>query len=79
MNLGFVFYRRRLKFLVAGDSYRVADISCREEQRKTKSLVVPRPYLSEAWEFQSDKWKGRRIEKDSMVIDLRMIMKISRY
>lgn len=44
----------------------------REEQSKTKSLVT-RPYLSEAWEFQSDKWI-ERAEKDSMGLDLRMAM-----
>ncbi|KAG2265807.1 hypothetical protein Bca52824_072886 [Brassica carinata] len=35
--------------------------------------ILPGPYLSEAWEFQSDKWI-ERAEKDSMGLDLRMAM-----
>ncbi|WZZ71881.1 hypothetical protein YC2023_083251 [Brassica napus] len=43
-----------------------------KDKGKTKSSVT-RPYLSEAWEFQSDKWI-ERAEKDSMGLDLRMAM-----
>ncbi|CAH8253844.1 unnamed protein product [Arabidopsis lyrata] len=43
---------------------------CREEQRRSESSV-PRPYLSETWNFYGDNWR-RREEKDSMVIDLRL-------
>ncbi|CAA7031131.1 unnamed protein product [Microthlaspi erraticum] len=41
-----------------------------EEESKTE-WSVPRPYLSEAWDFYSDKWSGRT-EKESVVIDLRI-------
>ncbi|VVA92941.1 unnamed protein product [Arabis nemorensis] len=70
MDLGFVFTEEDLKSELPEILPGLRTFLCREEQRKSE-CSVPRPYLSEAWEFQSDKWSGRT-EKDSTVIDLRM-------
>lgn len=69
MDLGFVFTEEDLNSELPEILPGLRTLLCREEQRKTESSVVRRPYLSEAWEFHSK--RGRR-EKDTMVIDLRM-------
>lgn len=71
IDLGFVFTEEDLNTELPEIIPGLRKFLCPEEQRKTESSVVPRPYLSEAWDFNSDKWSGRT-EKDSMVIDFRM-------
>ncbi|CAH2034284.1 unnamed protein product [Thlaspi arvense] len=70
MDLGFVFTEQDLDSELPEILPGLRTFLHRKEQSKTDSSV-PRPYLSEAWEFQGDKWR-ERTEKDSMVIDLRM-------
>ncbi|VVA92939.1 unnamed protein product [Arabis nemorensis] len=70
MDLGFVFTEEDLNSELPEILPGLRTFLCREEYSKTESLV-PRPYLSEAWEYQCDK-RGARREKDSMVIDFRM-------
>ncbi|KAG7593275.1 hypothetical protein ISN45_Aa01g020840 [Arabidopsis thaliana x Arabidopsis arenosa] len=71
MDLGFVFTEEDLHSELPEILPGLRTFLCAEEQNEKEPLVVPRPYLSEAWDFYYDKWSGR-IEKDSMVIDFRM-------
>ncbi|CAE5958788.1 unnamed protein product [Arabidopsis arenosa] len=70
MDLGYVFTEEDLNSELPEILPGLRTFLCREEQRRSESSV-PRPYLSETWDFYGDKWR-RREEKDSMVIDLRM-------
>ncbi|CAH8355456.1 unnamed protein product [Eruca vesicaria subsp. sativa] len=70
IDLGFVFTEEDLNSELSEILPGLRTFLHREEQSK-KDSSVPRPYLSEAWEFHSDKWSGRS-EKVSMDIDLRM-------
>ncbi|KAL1212829.1 hypothetical protein V5N11_019278 [Cardamine amara subsp. amara] len=72
IDLGFVFTEEDLNTELPEILPGLRKFLCPEEKRKTEeSSVVPSPYMSEAWDFNSDKWSGRT-EKDSMVIDFRM-------
>lgn len=72
VDLGFVFTEEDLNSELPEILPGLRTFLCPGEYCEKESSVVPRPYLSEAWEFHSDNKCSGRTEKDSYIIDFRM-------
>ncbi|EOA36679.1 hypothetical protein CARUB_v10012027mg [Capsella rubella] len=71
MDLGFVFTKEDLNSELPKILPGLRAFLCPEEHLEKEPSVLPRPYLSEAWDVYDDKC-SRLTEKDSTVIDFRM-------